>query len=169
MKPIATKRVTDVIDQINAAFGEAEPPAIVVDTSRPPITDRQDAEAISQRPRAELDWAFLQGHADALYAMTPAGFKYYLPRYLVLAVAPGAVTPLFVSPIIQMLSPGPDESYWDQRFRDFWSGLRKLEYDAIKAWIVYMAESGITGCDSFELGRAFDTVALLSDNAERGP
>jgi hypothetical protein len=80
-------------------------------------------------------------HADALYAMTPLAFRYYLPRFMVLAMDKHDIDPLFVSPIIQMLDPGPDESYWSERFKELWVGMVADEYEAVKAWLVFVAST----------------------------
>lgn len=152
-------------DKINAAFESRQRPNDVADISRPAITDRQDAECLSCRAREELDWSLLQDHADALYAMTPLAFRYYLPQFMVLAMDRRDVTPLFVSPILQMLDAGPDETYWSERFKQFWVGMTAHEYEAIKAWLIFMASSDDTGQDQIVLARAFDTIDLLSHGA----
>ncbi|MBB3229181.1 hypothetical protein FHW69_003840 [Luteibacter sp. Sphag1AF] len=147
--------------QINEAFATRQMPELVADTSRPHISDREDAESVSHLSREKLDWSLLQKHADALYAMTPAAFRYYLPRFMVVAMEPSDITPLFVSPILQMLDAGPDESYWSDRFRHFWLGMTVAEYEAVKAWLVFMASSDDFGLDDIVLARCFDTVDLL--------
>lgn len=158
---IGRGRVAPLINQITAAFASRPRPAIVAETIRPDITDREDAERVGVYPREFLDWSFLQQHADALYAMTGEAFRYYLPMFLILSLQNRQVTPLFATPVIMMLSPGPDRSYWDARFKDLWLAMTAAEYDAVRAWLMAVAETDGLGFDSVELGRAFDTISLL--------
>ncbi|QWT22431.1 hypothetical protein KPL74_10635 [Bacillus sp. NP157] len=148
--------------QITEAFATRQMPEWVADTSRPRISDREDAESLNHFSRERLDWPLLQKHADALYAMTPAAFRYYLPRFMVIAMERSDITPLFISPILQMLDSGPDETYWSDCFRDFWLGMTIAEYDAVKGWLVFMASSDDFGLDDVVLARCFDTLDLLS-------
>jgi hypothetical protein len=150
-----------VPDEIYEAFAARLRPVAVADTSRPLISDRQDAESLSSLPRERLDWPLLQKHADALYGMTPAAFRYYLPQFMVVAMEPHRITPLFVSPILQMLDAGPDESYWSDRFKELWLGMTQVEYEAVKAWLLAMASSKDIGLDEIVVARSFDTVGLL--------
>ena len=147
--------------QIYEAFAARQRPKVVADTSRPNITDREDAESLSRFSREQLDWALLQKHADALYAMTPEAFIYYLPQFMVVAMERRDITPLFVSPILQMLDAGPDESYWSDQFRHFWLRMTVDECEAVKAWLIFMASSDDFGLDDLVLARSFDTVDLL--------
>lgn len=156
-----------IVDQIYAAFKCRNRPSVICDVSRPLISDRQDAEQVGRRLRQDLDWAFLQEHADALYAMTPGSFRYYIPQFMVLAMYRSRVTPLFVSPIFQMLDAGPDETYWSDRFKLLWVGMTSEEYEAIKAWLIFMASTDGAWDDDLVLARAFDTVDLLSQAIER--
>lgn len=156
-----------IVDQIYVAFRCRSRPDATADTSRPLISDRLDAEHVGRHPREDLDWAFLQEHADALYAMTPESFRYYLPQFMVLSMRQSDVTPLFVSPIFQMLDAGPDETYWSDRFKLLWAGMTSDEYDAIKAWLIFMASTDGAWGDDVVLGRAFDTVDLLARDIER--
>jgi hypothetical protein len=149
-------------DKIYAAFKANHRQDPAADASRPFISDRQDAESIGSLSREDLEWGALQKHADALYAMTPVAFRYYLPQFMVRAMEQHGVTPLFVLPVLQMLDAGPDEFYWSDRFKELWVGMTVGEYEAIKAWLVFMASSEHLGQDQAMLARAFDTVDLLS-------
>ena len=156
-----------IVDQIYAAFKCRSRPNAIADASRPLISDRLDAEQVGRHLRQDLDWTFLQEHADALYAMTPDSFRYYLPQFMVLSMRQGDVTPLFVAPIFQMLDAGLDETYWSDRFKLLWSGMTSDEYEAIKAWLIFMASTDGAWEDDVVLGRAFDTIDLLTRNIER--
>ena len=153
----------DLTDQIRKAFAGRPRPHVVTDRSRPPITDRQDAERLEERGRDDLDWWFLQRNADALYAMTPDAFRYYLPEFMVLGIAKSSVSPLFISPVFQMLDPGPDARFWSDSFRRHWAGMTTDEYEAVKAWVVTMASDNPGWVDDVVLSRAFDTLICLSE------
>jgi hypothetical protein len=76
----------NLADRIIAAFKSMQRSSVAADTSRPLITDRQDAERMGDRRREDLDWLLLREHADALYAMTPLALRYYLQWSIVLAM-----------------------------------------------------------------------------------
>lgn len=149
-------------DQISEAFPFTSIPQMVSDPSRPLISDRQDADHVATRSREDVDWWFLQKHADALYAMTREAFRYYLPRFIMLSMEPTEITPLFVSPIFQMLDPGPDATYWSDQFKDMWVGMSADQYDAIKAWIRFLASVETDEDEQAILARCFNTLELLS-------
>jgi hypothetical protein len=123
--------------------------------------DEGDALAVEAVDRDKLDGWFLQKHHDALYHMAPHAFRYYLPAFLILAVEASDITPLFVSPVIQMLDPGPDESFWSDGFKGKWLSLTVDELDAVKAWLVHLASTNSGDWDDVALARSFDTVDRL--------
>ena len=159
----------DLTDQIRSAFAWRPRPQVVADRSRPPITDRQDAGRLEQRAREELEWWFLQRNADALYAMTPDAFRYYLPEFMVLGIVKSDVSPLFISPIFQMLDPGPDATFWSDSFRLHWVGMTADEYEALKAWVIAIASDNPGWVDDAVLCRAFDTLTCLSELQHEPP
>jgi hypothetical protein len=159
------RTMSDLIKKICAAFDHRPLPAVAADDTRPFITDRQEAARLNGKYREELDWHFLQKNSDALYAMTPEAFRYYLPKFLVLALQGGDTSPLFISPVVMMLDPGPDETYWDVDFRRKWLGMTAAEYCAVAEWVVYMASNNRGDWDDIALARAFDTVQRLSQSA----
>lgn len=157
--------MSDLIRKICAAFDHRPLPAVAADDTRPFLTDRQEATRLNGKSREELDWHFLQKNSDALYAMTPQAFRYYLPKFLVIALQDGDVSPLFISPVFMMLDPGPDETYWNVDFRQKWLGMTLGEYDAVAEWLVRMASINDGDWDDVVLARAFDTVQRLSQRA----
>jgi hypothetical protein len=155
----------DLTKKIREAFAWRTRPEIVADRSRSPVTDRQDAERLERHSGEELDWWFLQQNADALYAMTPEAFRYYLPEFMILGMAASEASPLFISPIFQMLDPGPDTTFWSDAFRRNWVGMNSDEYDALKAWAVFLASSNAGWVDDVVLSRDFDTLVRLAESS----
>lgn len=149
----------DLTEQIRKAFAWRSRPEIVADRLRP----RQDAERLEERSREELDWWFLQRNSDSLYAMTPEAFRYYLPEFMILGMERSDVSPLFISPVFQMLDPGPDTSYWSDAFVRNWVGMSRNEFDALKAWTIFISSNDVGRQDEFVLSRAFDTLVRLSE------
>lgn len=97
--------------------------------------------------------------------MTPEAFRYYLPEFMILGMVASETSPLFISPIFQMLDPGPDTTFWSDAFRRYWVGMNSDEYDAIKAWTVFLASSNAGWVDDVVLSRDFDTLVRLEESS----
>src|SRR5215472_1691799 len=100
----------DVIGEIRRAFSGVPEPERGRITPGTPVRDREQ-EQISRdfagRRWDELDVAFLRSRAVSLLLLAPPAFYYFLPAYLITAVAEPVESDLVTDAALMALSP-PD-------------------------------------------------------------
>jgi hypothetical protein len=150
---------------IEQAFSSRVRPDAVVRPDHPDTSEYQEAENFSGIDWRLLDKEFLQNNSDALFAMTPEAFRYYLPAFLVSGILSTEPRPLFVDTIVSMLDRSPDMDQWDDFFLQRWARLKVAEYQALMQWILALSEEASGTLMKDSLNRSFDTLHLLSADA----
>ena len=110
-----------------------------------------------------MDSDFLVKNSDALYAVTPEAFCYYLPAFLVHGFEHRQTPPIYVDAILGMLDRSPNPDLWDDSFRRRWTLLHIDECQVVEKWILALSECSEGAFDQLILDRAFDTVQLLME------
>lgn len=82
----APRRAEDVRDIIKAAFPDAPPPRNVLARNANYLEVRELANEFSGKRWQDLDDDFVLEHYDVLPLLSPAGFQYYLPAFMLRAI-----------------------------------------------------------------------------------
>lgn len=153
--------------QIEAAFWARKRPADVVRLQTPVTTEQSDAAWFIGRDRESITLGDWEERYDALYAFAPEAFLYFLPSVLSYSVEHPDRRLLAADVLIGLLDRSPTPEYWNSFLTERLCGLRPIEYDALKLWILELAKHG-AAASAESLGRAFDTLNLLqADAAQR--
>ncbi|MBY0469271.1 MAG: hypothetical protein K2Q07_09870 [Burkholderiaceae bacterium] len=155
-----------VCRQVEDAFGERPKPKRLVESKVPVTSEQRDALWFGDRAWGEVTWDDWESHHDAFYAFTPEAFAYYLPSVLCLSSKNPDRWFWPADALIQILDRSPVVEHWDIFLSTRLLGLRPVEYEALKAWLLLLTEHG-ANASAEALGRAFDTVALLQSETER--
>lgn len=163
-------------ERIAQTFGNRLKPATVTD----PIdhlqldSDIEDTLWFKGREWREISREDWQKRSAALSYFSKEAFVYYLPSVMLLAIAYPCERLLPVQTLIWELDKAPNRDEWDPRFVDRFLNLSNEEYEILKEWLVE-----ISNCTAYRgrrlagagvgetLGRAFDTVVLLQEEANR--
>ena len=166
---------TDLIANIQRAFADRNMPAEVVEMEgRYQIdSDVEDGLWFAGRDWRSLtleDWR--QRHCGFLF-LSPEAFAYYLPSILILTVQnPKHCPDLAVQSFLSELDRSPGIENLDSHLANRFSSITRVEYEAIKEWLLWASEciphvfygTAVGGAgDGF--GRAFDTIDLLQRTA----
>lgn len=136
-------RGQDVIGEIRFAFSGVPEPEPGNITPRTAVRDRE-REQISRdfagRHWDELDAAFLRSRAESLLLLAPPAFHYFLPAYLIAAVAGPGESDLVAAAVLMALSPpeSGDPGAWAW-FNDRVGLLSAEQRDAIRHWLAHIA------------------------------
>lgn len=152
--------------QIEQAFGYRSKPNRLVEPKIPVTPEQKDALWFDGRDWREItrkDWG---NHRDALYAFTPEAFAYYLPSILCLSSQSPSQWFSPTDTLLQILDRSPVVEYWDAFIVTRLVGLKAMEYEALKSWLMWLAEHQDSNSED-ALGRAFDTVDLLQKETTR--
>jgi hypothetical protein len=166
----------DLTANIETAFAHRQIPSEVVETEGLLQIDSDVEEALWFEGR---DWRTItcddwRKHSCAVFFFSPEAFAYYLPSLLTVTVQdPKGYPDLAVGSLIGLLDHTPAIEFLDDYLIQRFSGLNDAEFKAIKEWLLFACEnlpggSGIAASGAGEVfGRAFDTVALLQEEAQR--
>jgi len=166
----------DLIAKIAAAFAHRQIPSEVVEMEGRFQIDSDVDEALwfqgrDWREISRDDW---QRHSAAVFFFSPEAFAYYLPSLLMITVQnPKGYPDLAVAKLIHLLDHTPAPEFLDAHLVDWFSGLSDAEFEVVKEWLLFACENlpggwGISASGPGEVfGRAFDTVTLLQEEAQR--
>lgn len=155
-----------VCRKIEAAFAGRPKPKRLIEPKYPITPEQRDALWFDGRGWQEISWDDWESHHDAFYAFTPDAFLFYLPSLLCLSSKNPERWFWPVDALLQILDRSPVVEHWDAFVLARFVGLRPAEYEALKAWLLLLAdhEANVSG---EALGRAFDTVALMQAETDR--
>lgn len=152
--------------RIEQAFGERSKPNRLIELRDPVTPEQEDALWFSGRDWSGITWGDWEDHRDALYAFTPEAFAYYLPSILRLSSQFPDRWFWPTDTLLRILDRSPVVEYWDAFIVTRLVGLQTAEYEALKEWLLWLAEHQASGSED-ALGRAFDTVDLLQKETNR--
>ncbi|WP_147455628.1 hypothetical protein [Solilutibacter pythonis] len=109
----------------------------------------------------EISYKDLEKYHDAIYGFSPEAFQYYLPGIMMAIVDVLNYDSLILSSILDMLDRGGAPSTWEKFFIDRWLGFTQEEYSVILDWLLCISEGCQDPFQEAQMGKAFDTVALL--------
>jgi hypothetical protein len=165
-----------LIERIERAFAHREvPDAVVYMTGCFQIdSDVEEALWFTGRDWHSITWDDWQKHPVAITFFSKEALGYYLPSVLLLSLQrpQEALNP--AESLIWELDRSPSTEGWTDHFANRFLGLTSTELDVLKEWLLQICEYplykkwGLAASgpgDTF--GRAFDTVDLLQNEAER--
>jgi hypothetical protein len=155
-----------LIQQIEVAFESRARPREVTPRWHPDTSEYEEALRFKGQDWKALGATFLRKNSDALYALTPDAFCYYLPAFLIAGVGVGQDAIFLAGGIVGMLDRSPNPEFWDDFFLTRWCALKKPECLAIQEWLLSRSDD-VTDRENDELSRAFDTVQLLIKKEEQ--
>jgi hypothetical protein len=119
---------------IRTAFEvEPVPPAAELCGSRGSEAHDETA-AFAGKPWPELEPAFVEEHAAALFFFTPEAFHYYLPAFLMVPLNGGDIGALAVHNVLFALKASGEPAVMRFR-RTRWPLLTKKEIAAVEEWL----------------------------------
>lgn len=149
-----------LIEMIGNAFDQRAKPRDVVARWHPGTTEYEEAQQFKGKEWRLLDSVFLKKNYDAIYALTPEAFCYYLPAFLIAGAGSEPDAFFLAGLVIGMLDRSPNPEFWDDFFLARWCALRETECLAVQEWLIYLSD-GAKGRDADDLSRSFDTMQLL--------
>ena len=120
------------VDSIRAAFSSSVHPGTSQLLAAQYTDDGLDlVNAFGARHWSELQVRELFENRDGIWSLTPAGYRFYLPAFMIEALSGAPESGDIGDAVLASLRPGDDE----QRFRDRISLLTAPERDSIRAFL----------------------------------
>lgn len=155
------------LGQIETAFAERAPPAVMIDSLQ--LSDAEYAEvmAFDGLVWQEVTSALAEANADAVFWFAPEAFCYYLPGFLAAGLREARWDSNAYDALIGMLDRSPEPDYWDDFFKPRWTLLSPAELEAVAAWVECFAAAQPDAFHDNTYERALATLALLKDRQAR--
>lgn len=121
---------------------------------------------LSSKHVDSIDGEFLEEHSDSIYLISPLNFQSLLPIVMRVSLIEKERDLLMVHSIISMLDISLDERLWSDFFKDRFTSLKAVEYDAILEWLLWLDEEP-SGLSNVSIARGFDVITYLRDGSHK--
>lgn len=146
--------------QIRAAFADVPRPPDTQFTDATSGEEYDEASAFFGKTPSQLEHGHLVAYREVLFWFTPEAFHYFLPAFLLQAVAREDPHALYVDLILQLLMD-PDDAFARAR----WRRLSEPQSVALRAWLQWLLEKEPPA--SSDHARAQWAIELLEQGAFR--
>lgn len=167
----AVSIIMNFIHEIYEAFSSREKPVnILVDTAANTFKeDYEDALFFSGKTNKEIICDDLERHPSCVFWFSPKAYLYFLPGIFSATYTENRPDILVVSSIIMTLDRSNTPNTWDDFFAKRWVLLTKNECHVTQKWLLWLSQFDGLSFDEISLGRAFDTIDLLSGQSSAYP
>ncbi|HEU5136438.1 MAG TPA: DUF6714 family protein [Steroidobacteraceae bacterium] len=158
-----------ILDEIRDAFANRLLPAQVVRNGAPDTDEYTDAEFFRGKRWDTVSAADWESYSAAVFGFSPEAFCYFLPGVFTAGIRENRPDLLVNSSLLMTLDRSNTPSSWDDFFAKRWPTLHARECRATQSWLLWLADVEPAVVDDQSLGRAFDTIDLLINQAGATP
>lgn len=152
-------------DRVVSAFNRrVMPPRMELHT--PSTTEELDLLWFNGQNWRNITFEDWRKHPDAFYFFTPEAFAYYLQSIICISLKHFQEWFYPVDILLSILDRSPQVEYWDDFMLSRVGALYPEEYEVLKLWILWLSENSQI-YPNIDLGRVFDTVDLLENQARK--
>lgn len=146
---------------IAEAFSHRKCPKRLVDVVHQHDSDQADALWFEGKHWQFVTRSEWEQHRGAFFTFSSDAFKFYFPSILLISLDDANYSFDLTHAAIDVLDRTPNAEYWDEFIQSRFLGFTSAEYDAIKQWLLALADVAAAGDFADALGRCFDTISLL--------